>query len=88
LGAPGPENLSAPIERTGQFAALLLDATAGSSLAPNRVRDFTSDPGNSSTSGTLSLRKRVVNNTGAPLTRLRFRIVDLTTFPRHAASLI
>jgi Bacterial Ig-like domain (group 3) len=80
LGAPGPENLSAPIERTSQFAVLLLDATMGSSVSPNRVRDFTSDSANNSTFGTLSLRKRVVNNTGAPITRLRFRIVDLTTF--------
>jgi hypothetical protein len=81
LGAPGPQNLTAPIERTAQFAALLLDATAGSSFPPNRVRDLTSDIPNNSMFGTLSLRKRVVNNTGAAITRLRFRIVDFTTFP-------
>ena len=34
--------------------------------------------------GTLSLRKRVVNSTGSSLTRLRFRIVDITTFPAPA----
>ena len=31
--------------------------------------------------GTLSIRRRVVNNTGGTVTRLRFRIVELTTFP-------
>ena len=31
--------------------------------------------------GTLSVRRRVQNNTGSTITRLRFRIVDITTFP-------
>lgn len=44
------------------------------------MRDFTSDSANNSTFGTLDLRKRVVNNTGAPVTRLRFRVIDITTF--------
>ena len=51
---------------------------------PNRVRDFTQDDANNSHLGTLSLRKRFVNNTGGSVTRLRFRIVDLTTFPAPA----
>jgi uncharacterized repeat protein (TIGR01451 family) len=45
------------------------------------VRDFTSDPPNNSTFGTLDVRLTFTNNTGANLTRLRFRVVDLTTFP-------
>jgi hypothetical protein len=81
LGAPGPQNLGSPIQRNSTFAADLLDANIGSSTSPNRVRDFTSDPANNSTSGTLSIRRRFVNNTGAPATRLRFRIIDLDTFP-------
>jgi hypothetical protein len=54
---------------------------------PNRVRDFTSDPANASSNGTLSIRRRVGNNTGGSITRLRLRIVELTTFapgPRQA----
>lgn len=81
LGAPGPENLSSPIERNSRFGVVLLDASVGGSAPPNRVRDFTSDPGNNSTFGTLEIRRRVVNNTGAPVTRLRFRIADINTFP-------
>ena len=81
LGAPGPENLASPIQRNSVFATNLLDGTVAASAPPNRVRDFTSDPANNSTFGTLSIRRRFVNNTGAPVTRLRFRIIDQTTFP-------
>lgn len=83
LGAPGPENLSSPLERNSTIAAPLLDFTKGQS-APNRARDLTSDPANNSTFGTLAIRRRFVNNTGASVTRLRFRIVDITTFPPAA----
>jgi hypothetical protein len=81
LGAPGPQNLSSPIQRTSTFATNLIDATVAKAIAPNRVRDFTSDPANNSTFGTLSIRRRFVNNTGGNVTRLRFRIIDITTFP-------
>jgi len=81
LGAPGPENLSSPIERNGSFSVNLLDICVAAPSPPNRVRDFTSDPPNNSTFGTLDIRRTVVNNTGGNVTRLRFRVVDLTTFP-------
>jgi hypothetical protein len=81
LGAPGPENLSSPIQRNSLFGFNVLDRTVSSSAPPNRVRDFTSSPANNSQFGTLSLRKRVTNNTGSNVTRLRFRIVEITTFP-------
>jgi hypothetical protein len=81
LGAPGPQNLGSPIQRNGSFSTLLVDANVASSAPPNRVRDFTSDPPNNSTFGTLSIRRRFVNASGAPITRLRFRVIDLDTFP-------
>jgi hypothetical protein len=81
LGAPGPQNLASPIQRNSTFTTNLLDASVSSASPPNRVRDFTSDPANNSTFGTLSLRRRWVNNTGGAVTRLRFRIIDITTFP-------
>lgn len=80
LGAPGPENLSSPIERNSTIGGTLVDATKGQS-APNRVRDLTPGSASTSTFGTLTLRKRIVNNTGGPVTRLRFRVIDMTTFP-------
>ena len=81
LGAPGPENLSSPIERNASFQVNLLDICVAAASPPNRVRDFTSDPPNNSTFGTLDIRREVFNNTGGNVTRLRFRVVDLTTFP-------
>jgi hypothetical protein len=81
LGAPSPHNLSSPIERNASIAADLLDPCVASSSPPNRVRDFTSDPANNSTFGTLDIRRTFVNNTGGNVTRLRFTIIDLTTFP-------
>jgi len=57
-----------------------LDGTVAASSLPNRARDLTSDPDNNSTFGTLDIRRRVVNTSPFPVTRLRFRIVDITTF--------
>jgi hypothetical protein len=84
LGAPGPENLASPILRNAQIALTLIDPAVGSSSSPNRSRDLTSDPANNSTFGTMSIRRTVTNNSGASVTRLRFRIVDITTFPATA----
>ena len=81
LGAPGPENLSSPIQRNASFAVNPLDPCVALASPPNRVRDFTSDPANNSTFGTLDIRRTVTNNTGGNVTRLRWRIIDLTTFP-------
>lgn len=86
LGAPGPENLASPIVRnTLGFA--LLDPSLASSSSPNRVRNLTphgcnggAAPSNC-TFGTMTVRRSFTNNTAAPITRLRFRIVDVTTFP-------
>ncbi|MGH9967469.1 MAG: Calx-beta domain-containing protein [Pyrinomonadaceae bacterium] len=84
LGAPGPENLASPIKR--DLSVVLLDASVSGPTPPNRVRDLTPDIPNNSTFGTLSIRRRIVNTTGAPVTRLRFRIVDITTFPPPAGT--
>ena len=81
LGAPGPENLSSPIQRNASFTTNFLDPCVGGASPPNRVRDFTSDPANNSTFGTLDIRRTFTNNTGGNVTRLRFRVIDITTFP-------
>ena len=81
LGAPGPENLSSPIQRNASFGGARLDPCVASSSPPNRVRDFTSDPANNSTFGTMDIRLSFTNNTGGNVTRMRFRVIDITTFP-------
>jgi len=93
LGAPGPENLSSPIQRNALVKSALIDSgctTTSVGVNSNpvggtcpRVRDTTSVglPGSPTANGTLSIRRTFVNNTGSSVTRLRFRIVDITTLP-------
>jgi hypothetical protein len=80
LGAPSPANLSSPV--IGSIASpALLDPCVAPSSPPNTVRDFTSDPANNSTFGTLDIRRTLTNTSASNLTRLRYKIIDLTTFP-------
>jgi len=81
LGSPGPENLASPIQRNASFTVGLQDTCVAGSLPPNQIRDLTSVPAQNSTFGTIELRRVVVNNTGANVTRLRFRVTQQTTFP-------
>jgi hypothetical protein len=82
LGAPGPENLSSPVMvGSTKIQVALIDPATDPSLPPNRVRDATSDPGNNSPYGTLSIRRMFTNVSNQPITRLRFRIVDITSYP-------
>jgi hypothetical protein len=85
LGAPGPENLNSPVQRNSEFATALLDPTVGAAAPPNRSRDFTPDPANNSDFGTLLIRRTITNNTGQPVTRLRFRVINITTLGTPAA---
>src|SRR4029434_1030551 len=81
LGAPGPENLSSPVSTGSSFAQAPLDTCVSNFSPPNFVRDSTSDPLNNSTFGTIDIRRTFINNTGGNVTRLRFRVTDLDTFP-------
>ncbi|MEO6393854.1 MAG: hypothetical protein ABIP75_18520 [Pyrinomonadaceae bacterium] len=82
LGAPGPKNLASPIHnRTGSMPSRRIDPSVSTGAAPNFVYDPTSDPGNNSSFGTITVRRTFTNNTGAPITQLRFRYSDINTFP-------
>jgi hypothetical protein len=81
LGAPGPENLSSPVDASAYISVSLLDPIVPSTSPPNRVRDTTPDPANNSMFGTLSIRRTITNHSNQTITRLRFRIIDITTFP-------
>jgi hypothetical protein len=76
LGAPGPQNLGAP-RLNLSIPAVFVDTTIGATAPPNRVRNFT--PVTNGANGTMSIRRRFINNTGANVTRLRFRVVDIST---------
>jgi CSLREA domain-containing protein len=93
LGAPGPERAAdpgppnipgSPIKRDASpgnsgMNVFVLDTSVGAAVGPNRVRN-TGDP--AGTYGTMTLRYRVFNNTGAPITRLRYRVIDISTAPQ------
>jgi endonuclease G len=55
-------------------------------MSPNRARDLTNSNPPNTANGTLSIRRTFVNNSGANVTRLRFRIVDITTTPTSAGN--
>ena len=87
LGSPAPENLFST-RVSSRITPSLIDPTSPSASLPNRARLFCGDPAappcsavdpNTSTNGYLGIRRKFTNNTGQPVTRLRFRIVDLTT---------
>lgn len=87
LGAPGPENVFSPIERSPLDQPSLIDPTSPRNGGENRVRLFCGQPNapacpddpNTSTNGYLSIRRKFTNNSGSPVTKLRFRVVDITT---------
>jgi hypothetical protein len=85
LGAPGPENLAAPIQRNGQIKSSLVDGTVAANAPPNRVRSGIIEPGVPNAFGTLSIQRKFTNTLAVPVTRLRFRIVDLTTINNRPA---
>jgi hypothetical protein len=78
LGAPGPENVFSPITRTGRYGVGLVDPSQCSTCQPNYER-VGADYGVNKAFGTLTLRRKFTNNTGQTATRLRFRVIDITT---------
>lgn len=78
LGAPGPQGQTSPVQRNAAIKSSLIDPQALPSLPPNRVRTGSATGANAAY-GTITLRRRFTNTTGATVTRLRFRVVDITT---------
>jgi RHS repeat-associated protein len=78
LGAPGPEGLNSPLQRNAQLPLTVLDPAMSPNVAPNRVRDTTAI-GPNAAAGTLTLRRKITNSSSSAVTRLRVRLVDITT---------
>jgi hypothetical protein len=82
LGAPGPQNSTSPIDRSANIKSSLVFPCAGAHESPNTVRVIPPEPGAPpQTQGTFEIRRRWTNRTGGSISRLRFRIVDISTFP-------
>jgi hypothetical protein len=78
LGAPGPENLQSPIVNNTTITAARLDPSVSDGSSPNRERILTPEP--NADFGTLYIRRTFTNNTGQPVSRLRFRVIIITSF--------
>jgi len=83
LGAPGPENLLSQINRTNVIKASLVDPQCSGFGSPTsacaRVRTANGANPTNAAFGTLLIRRKFTNTTAAPVSRLRFRVVDITT---------
>ncbi|HEX8131043.1 MAG TPA: LamG-like jellyroll fold domain-containing protein, partial [Pyrinomonadaceae bacterium] len=83
FGTPGPQNLHSPLQRNKTFKASPLDAGAAGSASPNRVMQATDTDGDGTTdAAVLKIRRTFTNLTKEPISRLRFRVVDITTAPQ------
>ena len=90
LGSPGPENTTSPVNRSGTSGLTegLIDTGSGvtSTMRPNRERNacgsVPSAPcGGPTRFGDMIIRRKFTNSSASPITRLRFRVVDLSTYP-------
>jgi len=77
LGYPGPQNLNDPRDHQPLAGALVPDATSATGFKQN-LRNFTPAP--NANFGTLTIFRRITNVGSNPITKLRFRVVDMTTF--------
>jgi len=73
----GPQNLASPINRGAATPMSLFDPGASSTAPANRERNTTPVPNGQF--GTLRFRRTITNNTGQPVTRMRIRVIDMTT---------
>jgi hypothetical protein len=76
MGVPGPQGLNSPLLNTALIPSLLFDPSASSTAPPNRERNTSPVPNGAL--GTLTIRRAFTNNTGAPVKKLRFRVIDIT----------
>jgi Concanavalin A-like lectin/glucanases superfamily len=85
LGAPGPENTTSPVQRNATIKPSLVDPNCSgfgsTTSACARVRTAEGANPTNAAFGTLRLRRKFTNKTGANVTRLRFRVTDMTTTP-------
>lgn len=83
LGAPGPENTASPIQRNAALKASLVDpgcpGGGPATSACARVRSGAGANPQNAAYGTLAIRRKFTNRTTANVTRLRFRVVNITT---------
>jgi hypothetical protein len=79
LGAPGPQNSVSPRQDPARNIIITtFDPAVSPNASPNRVREG-SDYGVNRSYGTMTIRRSFTNDSGQKITRIRFRVIDLTT---------
>ncbi|MDX6268976.1 MAG: hypothetical protein QOD28_199 [Acidobacteriota bacterium] len=79
LGAPGPQNSVSPRQDPARnIIVTTFDPTLSPNAFPNRERDG-SDFGANRSYGTMTIRRSFTNDSGQKITRIRFRVIDITT---------
>lgn len=74
LGAPSPQGLTSQVNVNAGVTTVLFDPKTGSAnISPNRVRV---GMGNS---GTLLIRRTLINKSGRPLSRIRFTVTRISS---------
>lgn len=85
LGAASPEGLRSPLYSNNTMTTLLLDPNFDQSVPPNRVRT------GGLNSGTILIRRTLVNKSGKTLSRVRLSVTRITSlgapvFPGYTAA--
>jgi len=91
FGAPGPQSTTSPYRGVNLSTRVsLLDTARAANQSPNVDRYLDAVNLANATQGTLAFRRTFTNITGAPITRLRFRFVNLTTLgaPNQVGGLV
>ncbi|HWS90102.1 MAG TPA: lamin tail domain-containing protein [Pyrinomonadaceae bacterium] len=78
LGSPGPENRASPMSHRPVVASSLVDPAVAATTPPNRERCMTC-VGPNADRGTMPIRQKWTNTTATTITKLRFRVTDITT---------
>lgn len=81
LGTPGPQNLSSPVSGSLRLSSSGIDTCSDRMAGQNLFRNPTSLPQLNSLFGQIDIRRTITNTTTVPITRLRYRVTDLSTFP-------
>jgi hypothetical protein len=80
LGAPGFEGSSSPIRgNSAGVSAISIGLLDTSASSANQNRTF--QPIVNGDKGTLELRRKITNNSTSTLSKLRLRVVNITSFP-------
>jgi hypothetical protein len=78
LGSPGPENLGSHVYKEGAILVGQVDNAVTLAESPNRFYNYSeTDP--VYPVGTISVRRRLFNNTGQTISQMRLRVTAITT---------